>query len=165
MNTLVDILTKREYLYKEYFLNRGYTLNLPKYLLSTPNNSLLTEIKSSYSLVDPSSFSSEVSRDFFYSNTSLFRFNILKNFLYKSSDSNVLNYMCIKDFSDLIFLYIFNTDISTNINNSSILLKNQHRPMRKGISNMIKLHASGAIGMPTELRIHILASSKDIIHS
>jgi hypothetical protein len=51
----------------------------------------------------------------------------------------------------------------TYINN--VLLKNQHRPMRKGISNMIRLHATGAIAMPTELRLHILASSKDIIHS
>jgi hypothetical protein len=45
------------------------------------------------------------------------------------------------------------------------LYKNQYRPMRKSISNMIRLHASGAIAMPTEMRIQILASSKDVIHS
>lgn len=37
--------------------------------------------------------------------------------------------------------------------------------MRKGISNMIRLHATGAILLPIEVRLHILASSKDIIHS
>jgi hypothetical protein len=40
ISILVDILTKREYLYREYFLNKGYTVNLPKYLLSTPNKSI-----------------------------------------------------------------------------------------------------------------------------
>jgi len=44
-------------------------------------------------------------------------------------------------------------------------IKNQYRPVRKGISNMIRLHATGAIAMPTEIRLHILASSRDIIHS
>jgi len=44
-------------------------------------------------------------------------------------------------------------------------MKNQYRPIRKGINNMIRLHASGAIAMPIEIRIQILASSKDVIHS
>lgn len=30
---------------------------------------------------------------------------------------------------------------------------------------MIRLHATGAIAMPIEIRLHILASSKDVIHS
>jgi hypothetical protein len=37
--------------------------------------------------------------------------------------------------------------------------------MRKGINNMIKLHADGAVAMPTEIRLHVVTSSKDIIHS
>jgi hypothetical protein len=37
--------------------------------------------------------------------------------------------------------------------------------MKKGVSNMIKLHATGAVAMPIETRLHILASSKDVIHS
>jgi heme/copper-type cytochrome/quinol oxidase subunit 2 len=37
--------------------------------------------------------------------------------------------------------------------------------MRKGISNMIRLHATGAMALPVEIRIQILASSKDVIHS
>ena len=44
------------------------------------------------------------------------------------------------------------------------LYKSQFRPMRKGISNMIRLHATGAIALPIDW-LHILASSKDIIHS
>jgi heme/copper-type cytochrome/quinol oxidase subunit 2 len=30
---------------------------------------------------------------------------------------------------------------------------------------MLRLHATGAVAMPTEIRIQILASSKDVIHS
>lgn len=45
------------------------------------------------------------------------------------------------------------------------LLKNQYQPSRKGISNMIRLHATGAIALPIETRLQVLASSKDVIHS
>jgi heme/copper-type cytochrome/quinol oxidase subunit 2 len=48
---------------------------------------------------------------------------------------------------------------------NSELLRSQYRPMKKGVTNMIRLQATGAIAMPIELRMHILASSKDIIHS
>jgi hypothetical protein len=52
-----------------------------------------------------------------------------------------------------------------NLVNDSELLKNQYRPIKKGVSNMIKLHATGAVAMPIETRLHLLASSKDVIHS
>jgi heme/copper-type cytochrome/quinol oxidase subunit 2 len=51
------------------------------------------------------------------------------------------------------------------LGNNGDLFKSQHRPMRKGITNMLRLHATGAIAMPIEIRLQILASSKDIIHS
>jgi hypothetical protein len=44
-------------------------------------------------------------------------------------------------------------------------LKSQYRPMRKGVTNMVRLQATNAVAMPTEMRLHILASSKDVIHS
>jgi len=37
--------------------------------------------------------------------------------------------------------------------------------MRKGVGNMVRLHASGAIALPVEVRLHLMASSRDIIHS
>ena len=46
-----------------------------------------------------------------------------------------------------------------------MLYKNQHRPLRKGINSMLRLHATGAVAMPIEVRLQILASSKDVIHS
>lgn len=37
--------------------------------------------------------------------------------------------------------------------------------MRKGITAMLRLHATGAIALPIDLRLQILASSRDVIHS
>ena len=69
-----------------------------------------------------------------------------------------------------MFSYFFNNTFIAHLNefndNSFLeLQKNQYRPLRKGISNMIRIHATGAIAMPTEVRIQLLISSKDVIHS
>jgi heme/copper-type cytochrome/quinol oxidase subunit 2 len=64
------------------------------------------------------------------------------------------------------FIHLFG--VSDNYNSlakNNDLYKSQYRPMRKGITNMIRLQATSAIAMPTEIRLHILASSKDVIHS
>jgi len=67
--------------------------------------------------------------------------------------------------NDALF-YLF--EIPGKVNKASAhnsSYKNQYRPIRKGITNMIKLHATGSVAMPINLRVHIVASSKDIIHS
>ena len=53
VNTLTDLLTKREYLYRSYLRNQGITLYLPSYLTSNPNNPLLLEIKKTFPLQLP----------------------------------------------------------------------------------------------------------------
>jgi hypothetical protein len=45
------------------------------------------------------------------------------------------------------------------------LWKDQYRPMRRGINSLLRLQATGAIAIPSEIRLQILASSKDVIHS
>ena len=75
-SVLVDLLTKREYLYREYFLNKGYSVNLPKYLLAVPNNPLLEEVKNSYAFIDPSSFGTEISREFFLPKYEFFKIQL-----------------------------------------------------------------------------------------
>lgn len=44
-------------------------------------------------------------------------------------------------------------------------LKNPYQPLRKGVTNMIRVHADKAIAMPIDTRLQILAVSRDIIHS
>jgi len=68
--------------------------------------------------------------------------------------------------SNYLFFYLFGIDNSgTKLGKNLDLYKSQFRPMKKGVTNMIRLHATGAIAMPIEIRLHILASSKDVIHS
>jgi len=165
MSILSDLLTKREYLYREYFLNKGFSVNLPKYLLATPSNSLYQEVKKSYAWVDPSSFMSEVSRDYFYENTHLFRFQALTNLLRGVDAAGFADVLNLSKVYNYAFFYLFNSDTNNNLGSTSEIYKNQFRPLRKGVSNMIRLHATGAVAMPTEIRLHILASSRDIIHS
>ena len=164
-STLVDILTKREHLYRQYFYTKGYVLNLPQYLTACPTNSLLREVKAAFPLIDPVSFSSEISREFLYQNTTFLKFNLIREFANLASNTiNALpfntNYL-----TNYTFFYLFGNSKSSNLGKNLELYKNQYRPMKKGVTNMIRLHATGAIAMPIEIRLHILASSKDVIHS
>jgi hypothetical protein len=152
-NTLVSLLTKREYMYRQYLKMKGLTLALPNDLTSTPKNPLYIEIKNSAPMVDPSTFSSEISREYLYSATNFFQLNTLQEVL---SNTNL---------PTTPLFYLFGMNKPSTIGSNSDLFKNQYRPMRKGITNMVRLHATGAIALPTEIRLHILASSKDVIHS
>lgn len=162
---LVDILTKREHLYRQYFYTKGYTLNLPQYLTACPTNSLLREVKAAFPLIDPVSFSSEVSREFLYQNTTFLKFNLVREFA--SLATNTVNALPFNStfLTNYTFFYLFGNNKSNNLGKNLELYKNQYRPMKKGVTNMIRLHATGAIAMPIEIRLHILASSKDVIHS
>jgi len=147
-----DLLTKREYLYRQYLKAKGSTLYLPNDLVSNPANPLYVELKNSLPLLDPSTFSSEISREYLYTSTSFFQTNALNGLL----NSEALSYP---------LFYLFGANKPASIGSNAELFKNQYRPMRKGITNMVRLHATGAVALPTEIRLHILASSKDVIHS
>ena len=165
VSTLVDLLTKREYLYREYFLNKGYSVNLPNYLTSSPTNPLLEEVKKSYSFVDPTSFGSELSREFFYQNSSFVQFNLIKDLL-GTINSSISNFgLNLSPLNNYLFFYLFDNSEKEKLGSNTDLYKSQYRPIKKGITNMIRLHTTGAIAMPIEIRLHILASSRDVIHS
>lgn len=164
---LVDILSKREFIYRQFFAKKMFKPLLPKFLLATPTNPIFEEVQKSFALVDPINFSSESSRELFYQNTNKLNFLLTKDimtFLGALQPNHPLN---LSSLNNYLFLYIFgnNNPLGNGSNFNTDLFKNQYRPMRKGISNMIKLHATGAIAMPIEIRLHILASSKDVIHS
>jgi len=133
--------------------------------MATPVNNLLQEVKSSYLLYDPSVFSSELSREFIYQNPLYIKFFISKLFLQNITDLIHVSGLNMNFLTNYIYFYMdyFINPNSTTYNKD--LYKNQYRPMRKGITNMIRLHTTGAIALPTEVRLHILASSKDVIHS
>jgi hypothetical protein len=151
-------------LYRQYFLNKNFIVDIPKYLTASPNNILLQELKASYLLMDPSTFSTEITREYLYKNIIFTKYKLLKEFIELLTLNNNLP-INITFLFDYIYFYFFNINVNTNLNKNNDFFKNQYRPMKKGIVNMIRLHATGAIAMPTEIRLHILASSKDVIHS
>lgn len=161
VSSLIDILTKREYLYRELLSSNNKLINLPFYLTNNPQNPLILEIKASFLFSDPAIINNEYSREVHYNSLKFFNFMILKNFLNQTNSFINLSFL-----NNYLFFYFFNDSVNNNNSNSSNeLYKSQYRPLRKGITNMIRLHATGAIAMPIEIRLQILASSKDVIHS
>jgi len=161
---LVDILSKREFIYRQYLENAHSVVHLPKSLCATPNNPILEELKSSFLFSDPSNFSSEYSRDLLYTATPYFKFVYLKSLSQQASNlasSLPINSSLLTNYA---LFYFFGTDTS-EIGKNSELYKSQFRPLKKGISSMLRLHATGAIAMPIEIRLQVLASSRDVIHS
>jgi hypothetical protein len=164
-STLVDILSKREYVYRQFFTSKNLVANLPDYLTSSPKNPLISEVMNTFSLVDPVNFSSELTRDYLYQHYNFLRFTLLKDFLLFVNDNIKNSSLNLNFLNNYLFFYMFNDSKSDNLGRNTELFKNQYRPMKKGVSNMVRLHATGAIALPIEVRLHILASSKDVIHS
>ena len=164
-SNLVDLLTKREYLYRQYFESNNKIISLPNILTSNPNNPLLEDLKSSFLFVDPITYNSEYSRELYYNSLSFFKFMLLKDWLLSLSNFNSNVFININLVNDYLFYYFFSASKSTKLGNNVELYKNQYRPLRKGLSTMLRLHATGAVAMPTEIRLQILASSRDVIHS
>jgi len=160
-STLSDYLTKREYLLRQYLELNNSLIHLPDDLIAKPNNPLLFEILRSYNLNDPLSWKSESERSTYYNSLEFLKylltvkvFNYLKN---SSIDLNLVN--------NYFFFYIFGIKNLSKNDTALELQKNPYRPLRKGVSSMLRLHSTGAIAMPIEIRLQILASSRDVIHS
>jgi hypothetical protein len=165
MNRLADILTKREYVFRQYFESKSRLINLHKNLTAHPKHPLMTDLKSVYQFTNPLNYCSEYSRETYYSSLSYFHFMLFKDTIPQISDfmANVpVNHSL---FNDYLFFYFFGNNPGTRAGNHADLIKSQFRPMKKGVHNMLRLQATGAVAMPIEIRLQILASSKDVIHS
>lgn len=162
---LIDILTKREYLYKDFYKFKANNTALPKMLTLAPNNNFLKEVQTCYMFLDPTTYSSEITRELLYNDNNFLYYSFLRDFLKISNNlfsHTPLNFNVLNNYFIYLFGYI---DSYGTVKGNANLYKSQYRPMRKGITNMIRLQATNAIAMPTEIRLHILASSKDVIHS
>jgi heme/copper-type cytochrome/quinol oxidase subunit 2 len=165
VSALSDILTRREHLFRQHFEKRNKLLRLPLALAATPQNPLLEEIKSTFMLVDPITFSSSYSRDFYISSQQYFNYLLYKEWLIYLDKTIVHLPINTKLLNDYLFFYFIGGTLTDDIGKTSELYKNQHRPLRKGVYNMIRLQSNGAVAMPIQTRLHILAHSRDVIHS
>jgi hypothetical protein len=71
----------------------------------------------------------------------------------------------LKLVNQYLFFHFISQTSTNSFGNRDDLLKSQFKPLKKGITNMMRLQGSGAVAMPIEIRLQILASSKDVIHS
>jgi hypothetical protein len=163
-STMTDLLSKREFIYRSYFNSKGYVANLPSYLTASPNNPLYEEIKAGYGLIDPVVFGSETLREDLYFNSNFIKFSLIKDLLHKSNDVIDNFGLNLNALNNYLFFYMFGFN-NSDLGNNTSLFKSQYRPMKKGVANMVRLQCTGAIAMPIEIRLHILASSRDVIHS
>jgi heme/copper-type cytochrome/quinol oxidase subunit 2 len=143
---------------------RNKIVELPTNLRATPKNPLIAELKSSFLLLDPITYNAEYSRELYYSSLSYFKFLLFKDWVkyLNSTNSLPINLSLLNNY---LFFYFLDTNGSNELGNRSLLQKNQFKPLKKGISSMMRLQGSGAVAMPIEIRLQILASSKDVIHS
>lgn len=99
MSKVFDILTRREFLYRQFLLKKNKIVNLPNYAMNSPKNELVLNIKSLFAYSDPIIFNNEYSREYYYNSLNLFNLYYVQNIF----NSNNLIAAAIKDFF-IIFL-------------------------------------------------------------
>ena len=148
------LLSKREEFYHYYLRTQGYSTILPAHVITHVGNPVLKILKAHQPLLDPTRSGPEgyqVFKNHYPSNYLALKY--LRTY-FKNTPTTLI--------PESTRGYILDSVVNVPTTN---LQKNQYRPMRKGITSMVRLHATGAVALPTEIRIHILASSKDVIHS
>ena len=165
VSLLADMLTKREFLYRQYLETNNKLINLPKIISATPNHPLMQELKSSFLLVDPITYNTQYSRELYYNSLTFFKFLLFKNWITNISSTLEQLPLNLNLINEYLFFYFLNTNGNSKLGTNSDLYKSQFRPLKKGLTNMIRLHATGAVAMPIEIRLQVLASSRDVIHS
>lgn len=163
---LNDIMSKRSFMYKKLLSNQGIKYTFDTRFSAAPNNTIVEALKSSISMSNPINLQCESSRDFLYSTSSFLKLLFIKDFIINLSESALNSPVNVDKITSNVLFKFFGESLSGNkVNEVSSLYKSQYRPMRKGITNMIRIQSTSAIAMPIETRLHIVASSRDIIHS
>src|SRR5690606_17213694 len=93
---LIDILTKREFLYRELFVKNNKIVNLPLNLTAAPANNLISEIKANFLLSDLIVDTNEYSRNVFYNSLNYFYFISIKPLINETFET--LNLKILSDF-------------------------------------------------------------------
>jgi len=147
--------------------SKAQVVGLPDSLVASPTNKLLLELRASLGFVDTNSLNAVNNYNSFNSDGNTFTDNtsakssLLQHYITSAVPLNLNPMLNFGKF----YLNTTKSNFYQDTQFAPQLLKSQYKPMRKGITNMVRLQATSAIAMPTEMRLHILASSKDVIHS
>lgn len=145
-----------------------HTPHRPNDFLDRPK--LMDQIWKQYAPNNPVNYLDPTTRNRLYDMSSFVRIRLIETFLIPIVDrvdsfSTQLPVNTTRFVNDALYTLFTKTGNTTTAVSHEAAYKNQFRPMRKGITNMIKLQATGAVALPTNIKLHIIASSKDIIHS
>jgi hypothetical protein len=128
---LIDLLSKREYLYRQFFHNKLNINNLPKYFTVSPHNTLLKEVQATYLFIDPTTYGSEVTREFLYKNPKFIHYLFIKDFLKVTNKVFIglnINFDSLSNYFVQLMGYKYDYK---SMNKKASLYKSQYRPMKK----------------------------------
>lgn len=132
---------------------------------ATPRHPLIEEVKASFLLIDPITYNSEYSRELYFSTLDYYKFLIFKGAVLDLNKVITNLPINLKLINEYLFFHFVDQSSVLGMGNRGEMRKSQFKPLKKGISSMMRLQGTGAVAMPIEIRLQILASSKDVIHS
>jgi len=144
---------------------RNKIIELPTSMRATPRHPLIEEVKASFLLIDPITYNSEYSRELYFSTLDYYKFLIFKGAVLDLNKFITNLPINLKLINEYLFFHFVDQSSVLGMGNRSEMRKSQFKPLKKGISSMMRLQGTGAVAMPIEIRLQILASSKDVIHS
>lgn len=122
-------------------------------------------MKASFLLIDPITYNSEYSRELYFSTLDYYNFMVFKGTILKLNQAISHLPINLNLINEYLFFHFIDQPKSNTMGNRNEMRRSQFKPLKKGISSMMRLQGSGAVAMPIDIRLQILASSKDVIHS
>lgn len=165
---LADILTKREYLFRDFLLRKGKLIKIPDNYIASPKHFSFSDLRNGLVAADASFRELDAVR-----HTSPHLPIVFEYFVLRSYYNQIASYLPFPTLTKLLINLMATENESLELNGRfddllykrSRVQRSQYRALRRGSSNMIRLHATASMAMPVHTRVHLFASSRDVIHS
>lgn len=165
---LADVLTKRELLYRDLLCRKEKLIQIPEHYIASPKHTLFSDLRAALNNTDNLSQNKDLDRVLQRNNQLVFDYYTTK--LYYNYMGSLLPFPNLTSF--LISLMLKQnpeplpaSPYEKTIYRNNVSRRSNYKPLRRGASNMVRLHATGAMAMPVHTKIHMFASSRDVIHS
>jgi hypothetical protein len=165
---LADILTKREYLFRDLMISKNATIKIPFQYTASPQHPLFGDLRNGLLFSNSQQNDLEHSRLNFAVEQLSFEYYAVKTFY--EYLATFCPYTSLTNY--LMSLILSGTQVPAQNSGldeisyqTDVPRRSQYRIIKRGASNMVRLHATGAMALPVCSRLHIFASSRDVIHS
>jgi hypothetical protein len=153
---------------RNLLLSKNSLVKLPFHYTASPHHPLFKDIRAGLFFSDAQLSSIEATHAAFNSNKLSFEFFAVQTFYEYLATlcpyTNLTNYLMSLIMSSQQ-TPARNSGLDGVLYRTDIARKSQYRTIKRGVSNMVRLHATGAMALPVVTRLHIFASSRDVIHS